>query len=114
MGGKRHREHARGGGLDQLESRLESTAALASATAFRVDNESSRRSLVYFVQGDLKARLERKWATWQRNSALPPAQRRKEKPIPWKLQVYSKFLDYVKDAMSSGPTVSASSLHRRT
>ncbi|OLQ03740.1 hypothetical protein AK812_SmicGene13268 [Symbiodinium microadriaticum] len=57
---------------------------------------------------DPKARLEQKWATWQRNSALPPAQRPKKKPSPWKLQVYTEFLDYVKDAMSSGPTAPAS------
>ncbi|CAE7222564.1 unnamed protein product, partial [Symbiodinium necroappetens] len=90
--------------LDLLESRLESTAALASSTAFRVGNESSRRSLVYFVQGDLKSRLERKWATWQRNAALPVQQRPKEKPTPWKLQVYAEFLDYVESAMASGPS----------
>ncbi|CAE7804986.1 unnamed protein product [Symbiodinium sp. CCMP2592] len=63
--------------LDVLESRLESTAALASATAYRVRNESSRRSLVYFVQGDLKARL---------------------------LQVHTEFLDYVKSAVGAGPS----------
>ena len=90
--------------LDLLESRLESTAALASSTAFRVGNESSRRSLVFFVQGDLKSRLERKWATWQRNAALPVQQRPKEKPTPWKLQVYAEFLDYVKSAVASGPS----------
>ena len=116
MGGDRARDRDRGSGrerqrerrervvedssvgerFDLLESRLESTAALASSTAFRVGNESSRRSLVYFVQGDLKARLESKWATWQRNAALPVQRRPKEKPTPWKLQVYTEFLDYVK------------------
>ena len=90
--------------FDLLESRLESTAALASSSAFRVGNESSRRSLVYFVQGDLKTRLERKWATWQRNAALPVQRRPKEKPTPWKLQVYTEFLDYVKSAMATGPS----------
>ncbi|CAE7939101.1 unnamed protein product [Symbiodinium necroappetens] len=62
------------------------------------------RSLVFFVQGDLKSRLERKWATWQRNAALPVQQRPKEKPTPWKLQVYAEFLDYVKSAVASGPS----------
>ena len=81
-----------------LEDRVLATAALANSTAYKVGNESARRSLVFFISGELKAGLERGWNTWKRNSALPPAQRPQERPVPWKLQVYTALVEYAQGA----------------
>ena len=59
--------------------------------------------LCSFVSGELnKASLEREWTTWQRNSALPPAQRPQERPAPWKTQMYTALVEYVQGACAGG------------
>ena len=89
--------------LSAVEDRLQATAVLANSTAFKVGNESSKRALVFFVQGELKAKLEREWGVWQRNAELPAAQRPKERPLPWKIQAYQAFVEYVETAVRSAP-----------
>ena len=70
---------------------------------YKLGNESACRSLVFFLSGELnKASLEREWTTWQRNSALPLAQRPQERPAFWKTQMHTALVEYVQGACAGG------------
>ncbi|CAE7241437.1 unnamed protein product, partial [Symbiodinium sp. CCMP2456] len=82
-------------------------AHLASTSAFRLGGYTASKGLVYFLSGDLKERLSRRWTDWRRTAALDPTQRPTAKPRPWKLQVYDSLVEWVVNTAAGGPTRAA-------
>ena len=93
------REHLRA-----VETLATDTAHLASTFAFRFGGYTAQKGLVYFVSGDLKERLSRRWTDWKRTASLEPSQRPTAKPRPWKLQIYDALVEWVVGAVANGPT----------
>ena len=90
--------------LRAVETLATDTAHLASTSAFRFGGYTAQKGLVYFVSGDLKERLSRRWTDWKRTASLEPSQRPTAKPRPWKLQIYDALVEWVVGAVANGPT----------
>ena len=78
-------------------------------TSHQVGLSNSRRSIVVFLRGEPKGQVAAMWATWRRNAGLPPDQRPKERPLPWRAQVGNWLLGCLTTAMGTamGPAVEA-------
>eukprot|EP00439_Symbiodinium_sp_Y106_P029105 s7126_g3.t1 len=61
--------------LRAVETLAADTAHLASTSAFRFGGYAASKGRVYFVSGDLKERLSRRWTEWKRTASLEPSQR---------------------------------------
>ena len=101
--------------IDGVNSMSENTARLAVQTANRQGIETAKRSLMFFVKGELKGSLLEKWTAWEATSRLPHDQRPAERPQPFKLQVAQLFVDYLvgeSTGMQDNPALDlAKSLH---
>ena len=78
----------------QSEVLLHQTALLASATGFRLGNSQAGRGLVLFVNGDLKATIQRRWSEWQHTFSVDPS--------PWKIQVCRELVSWLASTVASG------------
>ena len=92
--------------LDKTLSKVEriadgAAARLALQTSHQVGLSNSRRSTVVFLRGEPTAQVAALWATWRRNAGLPPDQRPKERPVPWRSQLGTWLLGYLTNAMGT-------------